>query len=130
MPVHFEFDPKNRVLRVVAKGEVGDAEMLAVNSRIAQRVERLNPSAGITDLSAVKRFTASSKAVQTAARQPRPYPVGIRWFIVAPTDEIFGLARMYELVGSRKRPNLKVVHTLQEALAALGVEHPAFEVVD
>ena len=130
MPGHFEFDSIHKILLVVVEGDIEDAEVLLAKDRIANQVKRLQPSAGITDLSAVRRFNVSSEAMRTAARQPSPYPDSISTFIVAPADLVFGLARMYELIGSSARANLKVVHTRQEALDDLGVREPRFERVD
>jgi len=128
MPGHFEFDSQHKILLLVAEGHIEDREILAVNDRIAARVNRLRPSAGITDLSAVTKFDPSADAMRSAARQPSPYPEETPRFIVAPVDHVFGLARMYELFGSRV--NLKVVHSRQEALAALGIQNAKFEPVD
>lgn len=47
--------------------------------------------------------------------------------LVATATVVFGLARMFQLLGERKRPDLKVVHTMDEALAELGVQSPHFE---
>lgn len=47
--------------------------------------------------------------------------------IVAPTTIGFGLARMFQILGESTRPLLTVVRTVDEALAALGVQSPHFE---
>ena len=44
--------------------------------------------------------------------------------MVAPSDKVFGLARMFELQGEGTRANLHVVRTMKEALAILGVQAP------
>lgn len=129
MPVHFEFDPEHRILLVVAEGDVQDAEILTINDLIGEQVNRLHPFAGISDLSSVTTFNVSSQAMRTAALQPSPYPEETPRFIVAPHDYLFGMARMYELVGNRTRANLRVVRRREEALAMLGVQNPKFEPV-
>ena len=53
-----------------------------------------------------------------------------RRIMVVPATFGFGLARMFQLMGERTRPLLKVVHTLDEALAALGIQSPHFEPLD
>jgi hypothetical protein len=131
MPYHFEFDARHKILVLVAEGKVDDAEVVTFNEAIAVHVNRLNPLAGISDLSGVTRFDVSGDAMRTAARQPSPYPDSIPRFIVAPEEYVFGMARMYELVGYRTRSNLKVVHTMQEALVGLGIQSPPrFERID
>ena len=47
--------------------------------------------------------------------------------IVAPTNLEFGLARMFQILGEPGRPLLNVVHTLDEALAVLGIPFAHFE---
>ena len=39
----------------------------------------------------------------------------------------FGLARMFQIVGEETRPKLRVVRTLNDALAALGAQSPHFQ---
>lgn len=129
MPGHFEFDFEHKILLMVAEGEIQETEILAAKGFMAETVSRLRPSAGITDLSRVTRFEVSSEAMRRAARQPSPYPPEIPTFIVAPQEHLFGLARMYELVGSTKRSNLTIVHSLEQALAALGVSSAKFETI-
>ncbi len=54
-----------------------------------------------------------------ATRRPR--------FIAVMNPSGFGLARMFQTLGAATRPLLEVVHTLDEALAALGIQSPHFE---
>ena len=48
-------------------------------------------------------------------------------FFVAPMTTGFGLSRMFQILGEPTRPLLKVVHSMDEALAELGVQYPHFE---
>src|ERR1700737_1003966 len=103
MPYHFEFDPEHKILLVVLEGNVGEREILNLNDAIKARVVELTPSAGITDFSAVTTFAVASDIMRSAAWQPSPYDQQTPRFIVAPTDLLFGLARMYQLIGFRTR---------------------------
>jgi len=58
-------------------------------------------------------------AVTDPAKRPR--------IVIAPTAVGFGLSRMFQIVGESKRPLLEVVRTMDEALAALGIQSPQFE---
>jgi len=115
---------------LVAEGDIQDAEILVVKRNIAERFNKFQPVGGITDTAGITKFTISAEVIRTAARQPAPYPEGTPWFIVATQEYLFGVARMYEQVGSVKTASLKVVRSRQEALAALGVAEPAFECVE
>lgn len=58
-------------------------------------------------------------AQASADRRPR--------VVVAPQKHAFGLFRMFQIAGEDTRPLLQVVHTMDEAFAALGVQSPHFE---
>ncbi len=127
MAHHFEFDSENKILLMVMEGEVDSREIQESNDRIRKYVEQLKPSAGIGDFTAVTKLTVSSSVVRSAALQASPYPEETPRFIVAPTDYVFGMARMYELVADRPNAALKVVRTREAALAELGVKDARFE---
>jgi len=127
MPYHFEFDSENKILLLAYEGDVEGEDIGKANREQAQHVARLKPSAGIADLSAVKTFDVSSQALRTAALQPSPYPDETPRFIVAPSDYLFGMARMYQILANRPGEKLRVVRKRKEALAAVGARDPKFE---
>ena len=127
MPYHFEFDSEHRVLLVILEGNVDDREMRTINDDIRGHVRELNPAAGISDFSTITTFSVAAPTMRTAASQPSPYPVETPRFIVAPRDELFGMARMYELIADRPMAKLKVVRSREAALAALGIQKSRFE---
>jgi len=127
MPSHFEFDVEHKVLLFVLEGEVGNAEILGSNSKIAEQASRLHPASVIADVSGITKLDVSSDVIRSAARRPTPNVVEAALVIVAPQEHLFGMARMYEMVGSRTRPNLKIARTREEALAGLGVPNAKFE---
>ena len=127
MAHHFEFDSQHRILRLVMKGDVQGEEIAALNPEIRAHVHRLQPAAGISDFSAVENFNVSAQAMRTAAVQPSPYPTGTPRYIVAPTDFLFGMARMYEQVADRPDSKLQVVRRIEDALTGLGAADARFE---
>ena len=48
---------------------------------------------------------------------------------VAPKDLIYGMARMFQILGEATRPDLPVVRTMDEAYSLLQVESPEFSPV-
>jgi hypothetical protein len=111
------------------KGDVQGEEIAVVSAEIRAQVSRLRPAAGISDFSAVENFNVSAQAMRTAAVQPSPYPSEIPRYIVAPTDFLFGMARMYEQVADRPDSKLQVVRRMEDALAGLGAADAKFEAV-
>jgi hypothetical protein len=130
MPSHFEYDSEHKILLLVFEGNLEDREILAAASNVTEQVRRIQPRAGITDFSAVTKVSVSSNAVRLAAERPSPYHEHTPIFIVAPEDHMFGLARMYGMVGHRTRSKLEIVRSRQEALASLGVPNARFEPLD
>ncbi len=47
--------------------------------------------------------------------------------LVAGSDYLFGLARMFQMLSDISRPRLSVVRTTKQALDLLGVANPQFE---
>lgn len=90
-----------------------------------------NPRGSFTDFSGVSSFEVSPEAIRALAARAPADPLASRpRAIVAPTAQIFGLARMFELSGDATRPNLHVVRTTREAYALLGVTEPHFEPIE
>jgi hypothetical protein len=127
MPHHFEFDIEHKILRLVLKGDLEGEEFLRLNAEIHAQAERWQPVAGISDGIAIANLNVSSQTLRSVALQGSPYPTGIPRYIIAPTDYLFGMARMYELMGNHSEGKLQVVRSLEEALAHLGVSNANFE---
>jgi hypothetical protein len=127
MPHHFEFDSEHRILRLVLEGDIDGDEYSGLTAELRARVKQMQPLAGITDGGGITDFNVSSQSLRNAALEGSPYPAATPRYIVAPTDYLFGLARMYELVGNHPDGALQVVRKLEEALADLGVAKAEFE---
>jgi hypothetical protein len=132
MGFRFEFDPANKILLFRCEGRLTD-ESLAEYYRAARKYSTAtDASVGIFDSSLVTDFAVSSEFIRALANQEPAMPDAFKRlrFIVAPTTVGFGLARMFQTLGEPTRPLLKVVHTLDEALAALGIQSPQFELLE
>ena len=130
MPHHFEFDFEHKILLTVMEGEIQGFEIAIIDRDMRERILRMQPAAGISDLSGVSHFNVPGKIMRAAALQPAPFPPETPRFIVAPTDVLYGLARMYELVANRPQGQLHVVRSRQEALSALSLSNAQFGPID
>ncbi|MBZ5696367.1 MAG: hypothetical protein LAN36_13510 [Acidobacteriia bacterium] len=131
MPYHFEFDSANRIVRCRFEGRITD-EILREYYQIAGKYfESTDARAGVLDLSAVTAFEVSSQTIRELAKLPpaMPHPERPR-FVIAPSNQVFGMARMFELQGQDTRPNLHVVRTAEEAWVILGVRPPKFKPIE
>ena len=130
MPCNFEFDSANRILRCRFEGAVTDDSLSECYRGIGKYAALMAPSTGILDLSAVASFEVSPETIRKLASLPPaiPDPRTPR-VIVAPSPQVFGMARMFEIHGESTRPSLHVVRTKEEAFAILGILEPQFEPV-
>lgn len=129
MAARFEFDRVNKVLLVRAEGPLTEELMAEIQVAIRRYSIATDARAGIFDFSFVSEVALSSAFVRQLAKQEPAMVDAARRprFIVAPPGVAFGLSRMFQMLGESTRPLLEVVHTMDEALAALGVQSPQFE---
>ena len=100
MPYQVEFDSNNRILRARLIGDVTDDDLRAVYRFGQQNVMRLDPLSGITDFSDVTGVAFSAETMRELARlKPIMPEAGRPVVFVAPTPELFGMARMFAARG-------------------------------
>ena len=128
MGFRFEFDSVNKILLARFEGRFTDESVADCYRAIRRYSTATDARAGILDLSPVTEFPVSTEFIRQLARQEPAMadPTRLR-VIVVPQTHAFGLARMFQIIGEPTRPLLKVVHTLDEAFATLGVQSPHFE---
>lgn len=90
-----------------------------------------NPYAAISDFSAVSQVEVSPAFIQQLALEEPAVPqASERGRVAVIADDVgFEMARMFQRLGESTRPLHLVVRTLDEALEALGVESPRFEIL-
>ena len=115
MPYHFEFDRTHQILLIVVSGEYTDEEQLSINADIRRHATALKPMAGIGDMSGITACLVTPASVQIAARESSPYEPGVKRFLVAPGDHVFGMSRMYQMTAKEKsRAAMRIVRTRDE----------------
>jgi len=129
MNIVVDFDAKSNVLRATLQGSMTGAILLDFYQTAEKFLASRPPCRGILDLSGVTDFEVSSEAIRKIAATPPLVPHGYMRVLVIPQIFIFGLARMFQILGEKSRPELQVVRTMDEAFHLLGVEHPDFHPV-
>ncbi len=128
MGSRFEFDPVNKILLCRFEGRLTDEALGEFYRTGLKHWAATDASAVISDYSSadwavsaafLRELANLEPAVKDPSKRPR--------IVVAPTTVGFGMSRMFQIVGERKRPLLKVVRTLDKALAELGIQSPQFE---
>jgi hypothetical protein len=125
---HIDFDSTNRILRARFEGRVTDDELREVYRFGQEHVAQLDPQAGITDFSGVTTVAFSTQTIRELAVSKPIMPDPSRLVVfVAPAPHLFGIARIFEMEGADRRPNLHVVRTAEEAYVVLNARQPQFE---
>jgi hypothetical protein len=128
MPFDFEFDPENKIFHAKFHGPVTDESIKYFYDTITSRVSANDFRASIADFSEATSFHVTLNTIRELAALPPVDPELSRpRVIVAPTNLIYGLARMFQIIGQATRPNLHVVRKLSDAFAFLGVDTPRFQ---
>ena len=127
MPYWIDFDTNNRILRAHFLGRVTDDELRDVYRFGQEHVHGSTRSPASPTFSNVTAVAFSPQAMRDLARTKPIMPNPSRPVIfIAPTPDLFGMGRMFELQGADTRPNLRVVRTADEAYAILNVWDPQF----
>lgn len=126
MNIVVDFDAKNNILRGTLEGPMTGKILLDLYERATEFMASHPPCRGILDFSRVTEFEVSSDAIRQVAASPAVLPAGYMRVLVIPQIFIYGLARMFQILGEKSRPELQVVRTMEEACQLLGVEDPEF----
>ena len=126
MSYYYELDERHRILLVVAYGDIDENELRELYFDIRRRKDEEQALTGILNLSEVTAFDISSQVIKELAAYPPNFEDPTLRAVVAPTDHLFAMARMFQLIGRETREQLLVVRTLGEALALLGAEDAQF----
>jgi hypothetical protein len=127
MAYNFELDAAHNVLLFKFSGEVSEQRIGRFYSEAGALIERIRPRTALFDFTEVTSFDVSSTAIRSMAEAPPLIPdTSCLRMVVAPAKHIFAMSRMFQILGGGSRPAFAVLHSMTEALAAIGVEHPDF----
>ncbi|HXX46236.1 MAG TPA: hypothetical protein VEJ38_16020 [Candidatus Acidoferrales bacterium] len=128
MPYDVAIDRKNRILRARFHGHVTEDDLAHFVRNGHKHVPTPGPVAAIVDMSGASSFDVSAATIGLFAKVPPiiPDPNMVR-LIIAPSGEVYGMSRMFELQAEHIHPNLHVVQSEREAWAILAVQTPQFE---
>ena len=129
MDYDLQYDPKYRVLLIVMGRTVTKASALAAQNAVRRFMDVKGACSVIADLSAIEKEQVPGYFVRSLAWMPSAVPLGKTLILVAPQTVIYGLSRMFHLWRGGTG-HYKVVHTVEEGYAVLGMETPDFQVID
>jgi hypothetical protein len=130
VPSVLHFDADHNVLRQSFQGRLTDTALVEGYYQAGKYVVRHPPSGTVTDFSDVTSIEVSSHTVRTLAATPPKLPVGCARVFVTPQNALYGVARMFQILVERNRPDLHIVRTLDEAYRFLGITSADFSPID
>ena len=122
----FDFDARSNILRLTLEGHVTEEVLFDAYAAMARHAASRPACRGIADVTRVTKFDVSANAVRRLAESPPAIPTKQMRVFVASTNFVYGLARMFQMLGEKTRPNLHIVRTLDEAYHLLQVDSPDF----
>ena len=128
MTYRFDHDAGNGILRLRYIGQISDELIKKAYKATPAAVMKTNPRGMIIDLSEVTKFDVSPQTIHELAEyQPTVKDPSVPRIIVAPTPYLFGMSRMFQILGESKRPMLQVLSSTDEAYAQLDIAKPEFK---
>jgi hypothetical protein len=122
------FHPKGRVLLIFMGSTVTKASAVAAQAAVRCFLAAEGPCSIIANLSGVEREELPGDFIRSLARTPSAIASGEWLILVAPQNVMYGLCRMFHLWRDEAE-NHKIVRTLDEGCALLGVKPEDFQVV-
>jgi hypothetical protein len=113
MPFAVHLDESTRVLYVQASGDVNDAELEDLNRRVRQDPAFVAGCPVLYNFSGATTVSVSWEAVYALATSARALrnPVAM----IAPNPAVFGLVRMYQILGNVERDRIQVFTNEEDA---------------
>ncbi|MGA9980660.1 MAG: hypothetical protein WBQ08_18710 [Candidatus Sulfotelmatobacter sp.] len=121
-----DFDAKNNILRLTLEGHVTEEALFDAYAAMARHAASHPACRGIADVTGVTKFDVSGNAIRRLAESLPAIPAPQMRIFVASKAFVYGMARMFQMLGEKTRPNLHVVRTLDEAYRLLQVDSPDF----
>src|SRR5208282_217300 len=109
-----EFDARNNILRARLEGRVTDDILLDCYAAMARYAASHPACRGIADVSGVTEFSVSSTALQQLSKAPPAFPAPARRIFLAPQPQLYGMARMLQMLGEQTRPKRPVLRGIEE----------------
>lgn len=124
MSVRFEYDPRQELLLITFAGELGDSDLMQAYETARRCTSSLPVRRGLLNGLQVTGFSVSPEKVKALAHLPPMLPADSDRCIVVDQDFLFGMARMYQMLGGDTRDRLRICRNLHEAYEHLGIEAP------
>jgi hypothetical protein len=122
MPVIVEINTAARTVYSKFTGAITDSGMRSAVVDLARHPGFDPAFSHIIDFSGVTAASLSPNFIKALAHEKPLFNRDATQVIVAPHPHMFALGRMAQILRERQLPNIRVVHSLAEALAIIGIK--------
>jgi hypothetical protein len=129
MGVFLSLDESDRIVLVRFEGILTDKVLLERYEQARAWFHIHGDRSAISFFGDVVAFEVTVQGVSQLAASPPLVPNGYLRIVVAPQNEIFGMTRMFGVLGNETRDRVHVVRTMAEACQLVGVESIVFHPV-
>jgi len=122
--IEHRIDPDRRLVIVTMTGRVGDDEAIGWFDALLASLRGTETVAGVIDTLALEALDLSTNGVRRITKLAEASDAvftGSRWAVIAEADEVFGMARMYQILRSEAPYELAVFRDATAACVWLGV---------
>lgn len=118
MPLKYYIDREQRLIFTEGSGVVTDADVIALKEKLLRDPASSEAIGELSDLRHIERMAITTAGVHAMVRhdEKNEQARARRLAIVATEDVVFGMARMYQMLGGRENSGVGVFRGLDEAL--------------
>lgn len=124
MPISYRVDADRRWVMTTASGVLTDQDILGHKAALADDAAVTHPIHELSDVSGIERLEVTPAGVRAmVAHDERSITQGVRHrlALVVPKTEVYGMARMYQMM-SRSDPSIGVFRDVTEAAQWLATD--------
>lgn len=122
-----EIEAKRRIVLITFQNDLTESSFTAGFFAAAAFAETHPVGGVITNLSEIRELVVSGDRVRTFVDSYPAIAPSTPRVVVAPRDDTYGIARMFQTYRASSDTGLQVVRSMDEALKFLGLDSPVFE---
>lgn len=130
MGAFLSIDAGKRILLIRFEGVVTDEVLLEGYRQVRLWFTENGYCGNVSDFSNVSSFEVTGRAVALLASKPPLVPERFVRILVAPQDEVYGLSRMFDTMGSETGNRVDIVRSIEEAYRLVNICEADFNAVE
>ncbi len=130
MGTSLSIDERTRILLIRFEGVVTDEVLLGGYRRMRLWYAENGYCGNISDFSGVSSFEVTGAAVRGLASNTPLVPGNFVRIICAPQDEVYGMCRMFEMMGSERGNRVDIVRNIEDAYGLAEIDGREFRTIE